>query len=126
MNAMLEQVSPQSALQNFDAIAKASSEMISTDIPGSEVDRFISLALKAKGQKISTLSLVPPMINTAEPDVDLIQAKVASTIDAAEGTAPKPAKVKKATSDQSTTGGSLGTLSDGYAANQSEDLDATC
>ena len=51
--------------------------MISTNIPASEVDRFASLALKAKGQKIATLSLVPPMINTADPDIKLIRSKVA-------------------------------------------------
>ena len=33
MNAMLHQISPQTALTNFEKIAKASSAMISTDIP---------------------------------------------------------------------------------------------
>ena len=56
MNAMLHQVSPQTVLTNFEKIAKASSEMVSTDIPASEVDRFMALALKAKGQPIATLS----------------------------------------------------------------------
>ena len=64
--------------------------MISTDVPASEVARFMSLALKAKGQKVATLSLVPPMINTADPDIPLIRKKVAEAIDRAEGTAPKP------------------------------------
>jgi len=127
MNAMLEQISPQSALRNFEKIAKASAEMISTDIPGSEVDRFISLALKAKGQKISTLSLVPPMINTADPDIDLIQREVALAIDKAEGDAPKSVgKKKRKHTAEAVTGGSLGSLSEGYAANQADDLDSTC
>src|SRR3954452_19888130 len=69
MNAMLQQISPQTAVRNFEDIAKASSAMISTNIPSSEVDRFITLALKARGEKISTLSLVPPMIRTADPDI---------------------------------------------------------
>ena len=50
MGAMLKQISPQTAVTNFEAIANASSAMISTNIPPSEVDRFISLALKARGQ----------------------------------------------------------------------------
>ena len=33
MNAMLQQVSPETALRNFEKIAKASSEMISTSVP---------------------------------------------------------------------------------------------
>ncbi|MBZ5737350.1 LCP family protein [Nocardioides mangrovi] len=125
MNAMLQQISPQVAVRNFEKIADASSAMISTDIPASEVDRFISLALKARGQKISTLSLVPPMINTADPDIKLIKSKVAQAIDRAEGTADAPGKAKKH-ANSTVTGGSLGSLSSGYAANESEDLDAAC
>lgn len=125
MSAMLNQISPQVAVRNFEQIADASSAMISTDIPASEVDRFIALALKAKGQKVSTLSLVPPMINTADPDIALIQEKVAEAIDKAEGTAPKPSKPHHR-SDGVVTGGSVGSLSDGYAANQADDLDSAC
>ncbi len=68
--------------------------MISTNLPASEFDRFMSLALKARGQKVSTLSLVPPTINPADPDIAEIQDKVATAIDHAEGDAP-PAKTKK-------------------------------
>ena len=73
MNAMLQQVSPQVAVRNFSKIAKASTAMISTNLPRGEVDRFIALALKAKSQKIATVSLVPPLINTADPDINVIQ-----------------------------------------------------
>ncbi len=125
MAAMLQQISPQVAVRNFEKIATASSAMISTNIPASEVDRFASLALDARGQKISTLSLVPPMINTADPDIKLIKTKVAAAIDKADGTAPAPSSAgpKK---NQSVTGGSLGSLSEGYAANEASDLGAAC
>ena len=76
MSAMLQQVSPQVALRNFAEIAEAGAAMVSTNVPRGEVDRFVSLALKAKSQKIATLSLVPPMINTADPDIALVQPKV--------------------------------------------------
>jgi polyisoprenyl-teichoic acid--peptidoglycan teichoic acid transferase len=125
MNAMLQQISPQVAVRNFEQIADASSAMISTNIPASEVDRFIQLALDARGQKVSTLSLVPPMINTADPDIKLIKSKVADAIARAEGTASPPAKSKKH-KNATVTGGSIGSLSNGYAANQSDDLDAAC
>jgi len=127
MNAMLQQISPQVAVRNFEQIAKASSAMISTDIPASEVDRFISLALKARGQKIATLSLVPPLVNTAEPDIDLIQSKVAEAVDKAEGDgSATTARHRGGSSDEGATGGSLGSLSTGYAANHSDDLGAVC
>ncbi|WP_457208069.1 LCP family protein [Nocardioides sp. P5_C9_2] len=156
MNAMLQQVSPETALRNFEKIAKASSEMISTSVPRGEVGRFVDLALKAKSQKIATLSLVPPLITTADPDIELIHSKVAEAIDRAEGESPAPAPVpvepepetdaaSDAGSDTGTgeqapaeapattpaappsmTGGSFGTLKDGYAANAADDLGAVC
>jgi LCP family protein required for cell wall assembly len=156
MGAMLQQVSPQTAMTNFQKIAKASSAMVSTDIPRSEVDTFVDLALKARSQKIATLSLVPPMINTANPDIALVQEKVAAAIDKAEGrspapppdtaeaapdtteattpeapaatggAAPTPAAPATPKAPPSVTGGSVGSLSEGYAANESEDLGAVC
>lgn len=126
MSAMLRQVSPQSALTNFSGIAEASSDMVSTSVPASEFGEFVQLALKARSQKVSTLSLVPPMINTADPDIKLVRAKVAQAVERAEGDAPAGSG-KKARKDGATvTGGSLGSLSKGYAANESEDLDAAC
>ncbi|HET7193804.1 MAG TPA: LCP family protein [Nocardioides sp.] len=124
MDAMLQQISPQSALSNFQSIAEASSEMISTDIPSSEVDRFIDLAMKARNQRVASLSLVPPMINTGDPDIDLVQEKVAAAIDKAEGEAPPPSHRKK--KPEAVTGGSLGSLSEGYAANQADDVGSVC
>ncbi len=164
MGAMLQQVSPQVALSNFEEIAGASSAMVSTNVPRGEVDRFVDLALKAKSQKIATLSLVPPMINTANPDIALVQQRIADVIARAEGRTPAPdtaaaapqqetpaastpappaeqaAPAEQAPPTQtptpteaptpitppSVTGGSIGSLSQGYAANQSEDLGAVC
>jgi LCP family protein required for cell wall assembly len=125
MNAMLEQVSPQSAVSNFADLAQASSDMLSSNVPSSEFDTFVSLALKARGEKIASLSLVPPMINTGNPDIKLVKRKVAEAIDKAEGktvkAAPKPKKKPDAV-----TGGSVGSLREGYAANDSEDLGSAC
>jgi LCP family protein required for cell wall assembly len=131
MGAMLQQVSPQTAVRNFADIADASSAMVSTNIPSGEFSRFVQLALKARGQKVSTLSLVPPMINTAHPDIRVVRHHVTQAIDRAEGkvAAKKPTtRTKKAPSQQSetVTGGSIGSLSTGYAANEADDLGSAC
>ena len=155
MSAMLRQISPQTALTNFQDIAAASSEMVSTNLPAKELDRFMGLALKAKDQKISTVSLVPPAIVTAAPDIALVHQMIADAITRAEGgrpasdtaqAAPAPAdpgadaatgtasgtpttpaaEPKKQKGPAPVTGGSVGSLGDGYAANQAEDLAATC
>jgi len=125
MNAMLHQISPETVLTNFEDLAKASTEMFSTNLPPSEASRFIDLALKARDQKMSTLSLVPPMVNTGDPDIRLIHDKVAEAIDRAEGDAAPPSKKHKKNPD-AVTGGSIGSLSEGYAANQADDLAAAC
>jgi LCP family protein required for cell wall assembly len=123
LNAMLHQLSPETVLTHFSDLAQASSDMFSTNMPASEASRFIDLALKARSQKVSTLSLVPPMINTADPDIPLVQDKIKLAIDRSEGDAPPAEKHKRR---GEVTGGSIGSLSDGYAANESDDLDAAC
>jgi LCP family protein required for cell wall assembly len=127
MNAMLHQVSPETVLRNFEKIAKASSQMVSTDIPASEVDTFMELALKARGQPVATMSLVPPLVNTADPDIPLIQRKVKAAIAASEHPATKPAAHHhRQKTPETVTGGSIGSMSTGYAANQASNLGAVC
>jgi LCP family protein required for cell wall assembly len=133
MNAMLQQISPQDAVRNFEEIANAGSAMISTNVPVGELYRFMQLAMEAKSQKVSTLSLVPPLVNTADPEIPLIKQKVVQAIDRAEGQAPASAAKRGAGSgtapkagDNTVTGGSVGSLSKGYAANQSDDLGSAC
>jgi hypothetical protein len=100
--------------------------MVSTDIPPSEVDRFMQLALEAKSQPVSTLSLVPPMINTAEPDIRLIQRKVAQAIAASSRPPAAHRAHHKKKAPSTVTGGSIGSMSTGYAANDASDLGAVC
>jgi LCP family protein required for cell wall assembly len=129
MNAMLHQLSPQTVVLNFDKIAKASQALITTDLPQSEVDRFMELALKARNQPVRTVSFVPPMIATGNPDIDKIHATVQQAIDRSEGklSKQKPTKASKpAPATTGTTGGSLGNLKEGYAANQATDLSSVC
>jgi LCP family protein required for cell wall assembly len=132
MNAMLHQLSPQTVVLNFEKIAKASQALITTDLPKGEVDRFMELAMKARSQPVRTVSFVPPMISTGNPDIDKVHAAVKKAIDRSEGKAVK--KVKKPSTrdtgsssvEAGTTGGSIGSLKEGYAANQAEDLSSVC
>ncbi|HET8561082.1 MAG TPA: LCP family protein [Marmoricola sp.] len=127
MNAMLHQLSPQTVVLKFERIAKASEALLSTDIPRSEVDTFMQLALQARQQPIRTVSFVPPAINTGRPDIAKIQSMVKKAIASTEGTkAPKKHHRAHAPKQATTTGGSIGDMQDGYAANQSADLSASC
>lgn len=123
--AMLDQLSPQQVLLHVEDIAKASTELVSTDIPHRELDTFVALALQAKSQPITTLSFVPPMIDTSEPDYALIRDKVAAAIDKAEGeSAPRGDAGSKRAGTASTKNARTDEAVE--AANQSKDLGATC
>lgn len=143
MNAMLHQVSPATVMKHFGKIAKASAALFTTDIPTSEVDHFAQLALRAKSQKISTLSLVPPLVNTSHPDIATIRSAIDAAINppAAKGAKKKTSTAKgaakgaaKAPSSSTSTApskdvmteGSYGSLRTGYVANQTNDLAGAC
>lgn len=136
LSAMLQQLNPRQVVLNFDKIASASKALVTTDLPRGEVDRFVELALKARSKPIRSVSLVPPLIRTNHPDIDKIQAAIGKAIDRAEG---KQAARKKASDKprgtvpppptqqpQGSTGGAIGNIQDGYAANQASDLGAVC
>lgn len=124
MTALLTQVSPKQALTNFQEIAKASSAMIRTDVPGGALGEFAQLALRARDEKVATVSLVPPQVDTAHPDLDKVHAMVRGAIDRSEGDA-KPSAGRKKGSGK-VTGGSLGSRNDGYVANETDDVAAAC
>jgi LCP family protein required for cell wall assembly len=131
MNAMLQQLSPTTVVRNFESIADASEKLVDTDLPASELGRFAELAMKARSQPVRTVSFVPPAVSTSHPDVPKIQAMVRTALDRAEGTeAPKKAATQKkkgfSRTTRETVGGSVGSLHDGYAANDSTDLSSAC
>lgn len=132
MNAMLHQLSPQTVLTKFEQIAKASEALVTTDVPRSQVDTFMQLAMKARTQPVRTVSFVPPAIDTGRPDIAKIQAMVKKAIAGSHGA---PAKHKRqaathpatqAPANAQTTGGSIGNMQDGYAANDATNLSAAC
>jgi hypothetical protein len=140
MNAMLQQLSPKTVITKFEGIAKASEKLITTDLPASELGTFAELAMKARSQPLRTVSFVPPAISTGNPDIARIKSMVRSAIERSEGNpsggkaanaksraAHAPAAKKGFTrTRQSTVGGSIGNLHDGYAANQASNLSSAC
>ncbi|MBD8607843.1 LCP family protein [Aeromicrobium sp. CFBP 8757] len=133
INAMVQQMSPQKVLLNVGKIAKSGKELLSTDIPQKDLDVFMDLALKAKSQKISTVSLVPPVIYTGNPDYVKVRTMVGAAIDEAEGT-NAAAKTHLATAalsvpptqEQQVEAKAAAKKKDPIEANQSSDLAAAC
>jgi LCP family protein required for cell wall assembly len=131
MNAMLQQMSPTTVVTKFEDIAKASEKLVTTDLPASELGKFTELAMKARSQPLRTVSFVPPVINTGNPDVHKIQSMVQTAIARSEGKTSKgsgasPHKKGFNRTREQTVGGSIGNLQDGYAANASNNLSDSC
>ncbi len=135
MNAMLQQLSPRTVVANFEQIATAGSELITTDLPASELGTFAELAMKTRSKPVASLSFVPPLVHTSAPDVEKIHAMVERTIskseakddDSVEAAPPKKRQkgFTRSNSDE-TVGGSIGSYSSGYVANDSNDLSSAC
>jgi len=85
MSAMLQQLKPRTVLTHVQEIADASKALLSTNLPASELDTFIGLALKARSQPVGTVSFVPPTIATYDPDYELIHTMVVDAIAKSEG-----------------------------------------
>lgn len=93
MNAMLHQLNPRTVLTRFGQIADAGKHVLSTTIPSSEVDTFIKLALKARKLPVTTVSFVPPVIDTGDANWAKIRRMVKTAIAQSEAKdAPHPAK----------------------------------
>ncbi|MBA3530133.1 MAG: LCP family protein, partial [Propionibacteriaceae bacterium] len=93
MSAMLNQLDPFTVLTKFNKMASAGKEIMETDIPTSDINTLLDLALKAKSLPVSSLAFVPPLIRPGSPRFDLIQERVRAKIAAAEAadTGGKPA-----------------------------------
>ena len=122
MSAMLHQMSPQRVLFNAQAIAESGTNLVTTDIPPQQLGSFMDLALKARAQKISTVSLVPPKIYTGNPDYDKVRRIIRQAIDKAEGKPVGGILDAELSIPQPKTEAKKDTKS----SNQSEDLDGTC
>jgi polyisoprenyl-teichoic acid--peptidoglycan teichoic acid transferase len=107
MTAMLQQVNPQTMLTKFRDVAKASAQVVSTDIPEADLGTFVELGLKAKGEKVTSVQFVPPLITPSHPDFGRVRQLVASAISKSE----KPAKAKAKASATSGAGGSASATS---------------
>ena len=84
MRAMLNEFDPITVLTKFNGIAAASRQAVATDIPTAEVGTMIDLALKAKALPVSSVAIVPPLIDPNSPDFDLVRRTVQKKIEASE------------------------------------------
>ena len=102
MRAMLNQFDPITMATKFNSIAAASREVVATDIPTSEIGTMIDLALKAKALPVSSVAMMPPLIDPSSPDFDKVRRTVQKKIEASEAidtqvAEPTPARASSGT-----------------------------
>ncbi|MEV0583293.1 LCP family protein [Nonomuraea sp. NPDC050310] len=88
IGALLDQADPQTVLTRFGEVAKATKQLIRTDIPRVWLEHLVPLALKVKNAKVTSVQFVPPLIKTYAPDWDKIRAVTAKAL--RDSTSPKP------------------------------------
>ncbi|HET7174336.1 MAG TPA: LCP family protein [Nocardioidaceae bacterium] len=126
MNAMLHQLSPSTVVTHFDKIARAGEQLVSTSIPPSEIDHLTELALMARRLPVSTVSFVPPTIDTSHPNWRLIRHEVRRAIAHSEALdAPHHHRARHHGRHQHRAAKRPSTVAQ-YAANDSTDLSRTC
>lgn len=93
LGAIIEQADPVTVLRRYQALAAATKDIVSTDIPQDYVDDYVNLALRVKDASVTSLPITNKVINTGNPDFDLIQAAVKKALK------PKPSATPSATTD---------------------------
>jgi hypothetical protein len=132
MKYMADQLSPQKVVLNAQEIATSSKQLLRTNIPAKELGQFADLALKSRGQKISTVSLVPPTVSVVNPNFPEIHRMIAEAIEESErGKTAKdePDPTEEPTTDPTVPGQSAGPTTPGdnpRAANTTDDLKKAC
>lgn len=122
--AMAKQMNPQKVLLNVREISESGKDMLDTDIPAKDLNVFMELVLEGRGKPMSTVSMVPPVVVTANPDFNATQELVRRAIEQAEQAEEKKDDSKTPSSPKPST--SKTKVKKGEEANNAEDLSAVC
>jgi LCP family protein required for cell wall assembly len=121
IGAVVQQANPASVALGFSKIMKTLRKNFLTSIPLEDVDAWVTLALRVKKAKVTSLTFTNEVINTGNPDIDkmhrLVQQAINPPPKATASTTPSPTKTKTKTKTVTST-----TVEAGQAA----DLNAVC
>jgi anionic cell wall polymer biosynthesis LytR-Cps2A-Psr (LCP) family protein len=78
LGAIARQATPINVLKGYQRLARSAKDSIVTDIPGDALESMVMLAAKGKTAKITTVSFNSKVINTGDPDFDVIHQRSAA------------------------------------------------
>lgn len=81
IGAMIERSDPLNLLRQFDGLAEATKNMVSSDIPQDELAAFVTLGLRVKDAQVRSLPFTNQVINPGYPDYAGIQAQVQEALE---------------------------------------------
>lgn len=129
VKGVIDQADPATMLTRYEDIARASADMISTDIPQSALPPIVELATRVKNAAQTRVLFVHKKdgFNTTNPDFPAMQARIKKAIDtvgqATKGAPPTTAKPKPSTSTTSKAPTAVPTVS---ASSGAESLTDAC
>ncbi|WP_241981162.1 LCP family protein [Cryobacterium algoritolerans] len=89
--AILAQASPANVLTKFQAVAKAGSQVVKTDIPQGMLGYFVNLASKSKALPIKSVELIPDNnVDPENPDYGVIRDLIATSLAPPPSATPVP------------------------------------
>lgn len=97
MSAMLNQLDPVTVLTNFNKIASAGKQIMETNIPSSDLNTLMELAMKAKALPVANLAFVPPLIQPGAPKFAVVRSLVQRKVASSEAADARRAGVRSAT-----------------------------
>lgn len=100
VNAVIHQANPQTLLTNFEPIAAASADLLTTDIPKEDLSAFIKLAFKVKDAHINRLVFRNGShgYSYSNPNFPAMRAAVAKAIAPQESSSQSPSASASASS----------------------------
>lgn len=119
LGAIARELDPGTVLQNFTALADASTGMVTTNIPQEQLPELVDVAWKSKSLPITSVQLVPPLIVPADPDFGVISDEVDAALENAR-VAARDAASDTAEAQKATDGSSGGGSSESDASGESE------
>ncbi len=92
--AVARQADPRAIALNFDRIARAAKDNITTDIPVRDLDAWVTLALRVKQARVTSLPFTDALINTVDPDIPKVHRIVRSALRTARTATPTPSSTE--------------------------------
>lgn len=90
VKAIIDQADPQTLLTRYEAIARASGDAVTTDIPSDVLPHLVDLSQRLRNGKLDRILFVHGQhgFNTAHPNFDMMRTRVIDAIEAQGGSVP--------------------------------------